>query len=625
MMAISGLLQKLGQMAGFLPTEAPAPDPKSSRFVEAGGATVDADEHNWTRLSGDLARDLSPVRQERMRKMALFLWESNQLAQALIEVPVAYMLAEGVTLRVDDETRQDVLNRFWNDPINDMDRKLPSRLRELSIYGEQFYPAFVGLDGRVRLGYLDPGQVGTVVMDPDNSEQPIGVITRKDAKGNTRKYRVIVNGPESIFTKRTQEIRASFTDGECWYERVNHLASGSRGRSDLLAQIDFLDAYDQFLFGEMDRAKFMRAFFWDVKLTGATPDEVTQRAKKISAPAPGAVRVHNDSEEWKAETPDLKAADSSEHARLFRNHIMGGATFPEHWFGGGGDVNRAVGAEMGEPTFKRFSMRQRQFKMMIEGIGRYVLMRNESVVNNGKEIDWGAEGWRVEAVMPEMTTRDTTKYAAALQQCVVAAVMLIDKGLLTRATALAIVGSIAGRLGQEFDVKSELVAAEKELQRAKDQDDAGGELIDPPDDAVDAADIAEATAEANKTAMKEALDEHLHEARSEAMHTAERLMAARQSDATTTAQIVEGIQHASASTTLALREAAAAQQEATQASMAATLDTVTKLAQSVDAGLLRMAEALATAGHKTPVRERRVITLPDGRILKIDVEEEKQL
>jgi GNAT superfamily N-acetyltransferase len=85
------------------------------------------------------------------------------------------------------------------------------------------------------------------------------------------------------------------------------------------------------------------------------------------------VRVHNEQETWEAKTPTLGAADTEANARLFRNHILGGGTVPEHWFGGGGDVNRAVGAEMGEPTFKVLTQKQRAWKHFLELIARFVL------------------------------------------------------------------------------------------------------------------------------------------------------------------------------------------------------------------------------------------------------------
>lgn len=442
--------------------------PTETSFKEAAGITVDDDEDEWRRLSGDTKRDLSPMSQHRMREVAAYLWESNLLANRLVELPLAYLLAEGVSLQVKDADAQATLDRFWNDPINAMDKKLTKRVRELSLFGEACYPAFVNEhSGKVRLGYLDPARIATVVTDPDNPEQPIGIVTVRDTRGVARRYRVIVNGADDdIFTSRTQEIRATFTDGDCFYFTINALSSGVRGRSDLLAQADWLDAYDDFLFGEQDRNKYLRAFVWDVTLKGADEKTVADRAKKITPPAPNSVRVHNDSEEWKAVTPDIKAADSSESARLLRNHVLGGGTMPEHWFGGGGDVNRAAAAEMGGPAFKIFSMRQRDVKHLLEEIGQFVL-RQKAIAEGSTEPDFSTADYKIKAVFPEMVAGDLARYAQALQQIVTAVAVGVDKGYLTRITGVRIIASIAGRLGVEIDAEGELTAASDELAAAK--------------------------------------------------------------------------------------------------------------------------------------------------------------
>ena len=189
----------------------PDPEPEQDAALrEAAGVTIDDDEDQWRRLSGDAERDLSPLSQARMRDTALYLWDANLLANRIVELPLAYILAEGVGLVAADESMQPHLDRFWADPINQMDLKLPKKLRELSIYGEQCWPTFVNEhDGHVRLGYLDPALISTVVTDPDNPEQPIGIVTTKDRKGTARRYRVIVNGPESVFTERTISMKES--------------------------------------------------------------------------------------------------------------------------------------------------------------------------------------------------------------------------------------------------------------------------------------------------------------------------------------------------------------------------------------------------------------------------------
>jgi len=449
---------------------------------EAHGVTVDDDEDGWRKLTGDANRDITPLTQQRMQDLSVYLWRTNGFANRLIELPIAYLLADGVNLIANDDEVKQWLNRFWHDPINCLDIKLTKKLRELKLYGEQCWPTFVSPTGHVRLGYLDPGLIATVVMDPDNAEQAIGVVTCKNSKGVARRYKVICNGSESeLFTRRTQAIRETFDTGECFYFNKNALSNSARGVSDLLPEIDWLDAYDNFLFGEIDRANFLRAFMWDVELANATPEEVIERAKKITAPRPNSTRVHNDAEKWNAVTPDIKAMDSDTVARLFRNHILGGQTLPEHWFGGGGDVNRATSESMGEPTFKMFSHEQRQLGYIIMEMARYVIRQRE-LAQSGTEPDLFDDKYAVRVEWPEMIPKDTTKYAAALTQVVVATAQAVERSIMTEQTALSMIAVMAAALGVEFDAATELENARKE-NNDTDIDDID-EDFDPEDDDV---------------------------------------------------------------------------------------------------------------------------------------------
>jgi hypothetical protein len=450
------------------------------RVTEAAGASGEDDEDGWTRLSASGGtpggRDLTPMSQDRMQRIAEYLWQSNLLANRLIEIPLAYLLAEGVRLECSEPAHQAALDAWWNDPINDWDEKLYPRARSLALHGELCFTVHVNeISGFVRLGYLAPQRIGQVVTDPDNPEQPIGVITKRNAKGEYQKYRVVVLGDdEQLFTRRTAEIRAGFADGEVFLFQVNLLSGGSRGRSDLLAQMDWIDAYDEFLFGELDRARYLRAFVWDLNIKSATADDVTARAKTFHPPAPNSVYVHNDGEELTAKAPELSAADSAEAARLFRNHVLAGATIPEHWFGGGGDVNRAAAAEMGGPTYKLFTARQTVLKHLLEKLGRYVLMKMPDAAP-----DWGKPEWKVNVRFPELASQDVTKFASALREVTAAALMLVDRGLLTEERALSLVDDIAGRFGQEIDVAAELKAAREE-RKQREADDPADAFTQPP-------------------------------------------------------------------------------------------------------------------------------------------------
>lgn len=445
------------------------------RVVEAAMSQgVGADEVGYRRLTGDGLgkyndRDLLPMQQDRMQKLAEFLWQSNLLANRLVELPLAYLLAEGVTLQCQNADGQKLLDAFWHDPINNFPLKLEARVRALALLGEQCYTCHVNAgSGFVRLGYLDPRRIAQVVMDPDNPEQPIGVVTKADGVGKYYKYRVVVLGDDQdLFSQGTAALRESqFTDGECLLFQVNKFPNGSRGRSDLLGQMDWLDAYDSFLFGEIDRIDFLKRFVWDVTLDGADEDTVNKFQKSFKAPAANSVFVHNDSVTLEAKNPSLQASDTSESARLLRMHVMGGGTMPEHWFGGGGTVNRATASEMGEPTFKVYSARQNLLKLMLQQMGSYVLMKS-AVVNPAELMQ---PDYKVVAKFPELANKDITKFASALQTVATTVGMLLAEHLISRERGLKLVADVAARFGQEIDAVQELKRAEEEYQTLRNAD-----------------------------------------------------------------------------------------------------------------------------------------------------------
>lgn len=451
----SAVLALRGQTAAV--KEDPAPTPTR----EAAGAFDDEDK-GWRTITGQTKRDLSPMGQAHMQKVAAYLWETNLIANRLIELPLAYLLAEGVKLTCPDPEHQQWLNAFWNDPINRMAIRLPTFARELALFGEQCLPAYINdINGHVRLGYLDPSLIGGVVTDPGNAAQEIGVTTVRDAAGVVRRFRVIVRGEdEEIFAAEARALRNTFDSGEAFYFAVNKFAAGRRGRSDLIASMDYADAYDEFMFDQMERASDLDSFIWDVKVTGASPEDVVKRASEIQRPGRGSVRVHNEQEEWTAQAPDLKSVDRAKSARMHRNHLLGGASVPEHFFGGGGDVNRSTGDSMSDPFFKVATMRQSFLKHMLVEMGMYVLYQRARAA--GQVVDWGDPAWEVQATFPEMVSKDVTKLAAALQSTVAAVASAIGDKLITRKTGLNIIAVAAKRLDVEIDAEAELAAVEEE-------------------------------------------------------------------------------------------------------------------------------------------------------------------
>jgi hypothetical protein len=442
------------------------------RITESYGTTIDPDEDDWRPLTGSRRRrDLTPISQHRMQELAAYQWESNRLTNRLVELPVAFLLGEGVTLAVDDPQAQEWLDEFWLDPINRLDLKLEKHVRELSLFGEICLPVFVKeLTGHVRLGKVDPSAIINVITDPDNVETPIGVVV-ENRSGHKKVYRIIYDGrDEDLFGQGAINQRRGMTAGDCFFFRVNDLSTGRRGRSDVLSAIDPADQYEQLLFGEGDRADLLRQVSWDVTLKNATADEVKQRATEITPPEPMSVRVHNDNEVWETQTPDLSSLDATTILDAIRKHVLGGNTVPTHWFGGADDVNLATASSMGEPTFKVFSQRQRLWKAILEAVASYVIEQRLLAISSEVVGLRKMPSFKPRAVFPELTARDTSKYTAALQQVVVAVTQAVAGGVMSEETGVKLIAMVAGQLGLEIDPVEELRAARADAARRAEND-----------------------------------------------------------------------------------------------------------------------------------------------------------
>src|SRR5581483_9155424 len=91
-------------------------------------------------------RDLAPVTQERALEMVYWLWETNPLGKRIIELTKDFVVGEGVKPEAggsdDDEASKDlraniqqVLDDFWDDPVNAMAMRLHAIVTELGLWG----------------------------------------------------------------------------------------------------------------------------------------------------------------------------------------------------------------------------------------------------------------------------------------------------------------------------------------------------------------------------------------------------------------------------------------------------------------------------------------------------------
>ena len=405
-------------------------------------------------------RDLQPPMQWNMQRVSYYLYVTNPLARRIVELTKDFVVGEGIRIRATHPAVQKTLDDFWNDPANNMDMNLEYFVREMYIFGEQlWYVAANPLNGRVRLGYIDPYWIDSVEYATLGGLHGIAVsmpsaIRLKCDAGHTT--------PQSLRVVQLDEDPSSpfygqFT-GECFYWPINKARAPHRGLSDLFALADWLDGYDQMLYSLMNQMDSLSRFIWDVTLTGMTGEQIQEWLKDNGTPPrANSIRAHNEKVDWQAVSPGVQAADRSDGARMIKNMNLGGAGFPEHWFADGSSTNRATALSQGEPTLKMLSARQHQIRYMIEHLLRFVIDQSINAGVLPPDIDK-----KFQVIVPELSVGDQEKSAAAMKSAADALLAFQGAGAVDTSTMAQVLVAMLSQLGIEADPFDILARAKAE-------------------------------------------------------------------------------------------------------------------------------------------------------------------
>lgn len=447
----------------------------------SGAGTQFDDEAGYRRLSGRELRDLNPMDRDRMVKLSHFLYDSNPLAQWLIEQPINLILGDELGFSVEvnaklaklepdkaAELEREIklqLSRFWDHPAFPIRTRADELIVGLKVSGELCLPIASRneVDGLPVIDYLDSELIADVQAVKGSSITPDLVVPKtKDLTPGT---------PKKIIRQRDGVL-----EGEVFFWRNSRLPNSMRGRTELHRLADWIDGLDQFLFTRVDRAVLANNVVHDVELTGASEAQVKAKAAEIrkSPPTkPGSIRVHNEREKWKTEVPDLASEDASQEVRLLRSHIFGSKGFPESWFSDGGEVTRTTASEQNDVALMALRRLRKEIKAIFELMLRYAYEQIRA-----------AHGWEFEASavklsidLPPLAERDISRLGGVIQNLESALELAVDKGFVSKRTAQKVFLHFIDRLGVPVDPDDERGQIEAEADdRAQADTDRQNEL-----------------------------------------------------------------------------------------------------------------------------------------------------
>ena len=411
------------------------------------------EEVGFRKLTGNPTRTLPVATQERMFEICYWLWKTNPLAQFIIEIVVAFVVESGMPITSENEDVKKLLTDFWEDAANQLSIYFEKHVTELGVFGELCLPAFVLPNtGKVRVGYIDPADIEEVVTDPYNVKIFIGVRLKTMDNEPARKLAVIIGDEEiEILSPKGRALREAFDDGQCFYWKVNTLTNEPRGCSDLFVVADHLDGYEQFMADTMEKFSQYNAFYYDVTVEGATNEELKKESNAYRPPRSGGAFIHNEKVKSEAVSPTQNASDSDTGARLLRNHILAPKGIPEHWVGGGGDINRATASEMDLPVLKMLGRRQQTVKHILEQIADFVI----TSALNARYLRVKPEEATYEIQTPEINSKDISKLASSVQSLSVSLAAAQANGWIDNPTARKMFAYACDLVGFKYDPETQ--------------------------------------------------------------------------------------------------------------------------------------------------------------------------
>lgn len=430
------------------------------------GVVIDPDDHEFQRLSSGQrfrTRDLTPIQQDRMLEIAWYLVEANPFAARLVGLMTDLVVGEGLTVSGKDPALNDIVKRTWHHPINQLDRRVRELYQALSLNGELILPvARNPITGIPHIGYIDPMQVARVRTRPDNVLVPDVIELKGDGGAPGATLKVVQEDPVS-----------GLLTGDVFYFRINAPPNATRGRSDLLRLADWLDLYDQLMFAEVERVKLLSSFVWEVTMEGADESQIRKRLSQLGTPAAGTVFGHNEKEELRAITPDLKAQDRSEVARMLAIHIGGSFGYPLSWLGFV-DSNRATIEGQADVMLKTPAARQKEFAAQVALILRYAI---EGAVTANRALYRDVTTRDVEVHVPEIYAKDIARVGSVVASIVQALDIAQQNGTMSRRAAVVVQLAVLKHLGVDLDIEEVLGQAEEERAERDERADARMALV----------------------------------------------------------------------------------------------------------------------------------------------------
>lgn len=506
---------------------------RNARAAEAlveGTADIPANAPYWRSIT-DGERDLPEVEYDRAIRNLHRLYERDGYATRICGYVEEYCVGPGVRLRSllseDAPAKPDaggdaaapaaeadagkkvrrheqLLRAVWSERQTRWPQFVREMARMFFLLSEQLYTAHVnGTTGMTAFGYVDPGNIKRVVMDPENARAYLGVLLKPrfggvptflphwsqlgqlDAKGAP-----VVPDEGETYTLPPDPGQPAGVGPEkaivgrpCFYYAMDKAPSARRGLSRLYRVIDEMWGLDRIHFGAIEGTKVRDAFCWHLTVDTTDKKEkkaVEEEVKKAVGRKSGQVFSSTPGITLEPKAPTLGATERETAERNFRRAIFGKLGIPETWFADAENTGDSSTTELSAPTLKMLNGVQSVIVEALREMLDFALVQlaerdAQELLASDHDRALGEEHpvHRYDLGLPEIGGRDTNRDVQALVQLVTALDIAVGRRWITgRRAAELFQGQLRAIYGVELgpeDVPADVEMGPEKLHALRGQ------------------------------------------------------------------------------------------------------------------------------------------------------------
>ncbi|MGW8226670.1 MAG: hypothetical protein ACWGOY_13100, partial [Anaerolineales bacterium] len=391
-------------------------------------------------------RDRHGYDRDEINADALEAWRVNPLARRIIGMMTQYVVGGGIGVESNHERTNKFIQDWWNHRLNRMAIRVYEWCDELSRSGDLFVVVSTDQSGMSYMRAIPSADIMDIETAENDLDQETIIIEKPspDYTSQTRNDQGLMEGRR--WAVYDQENDHPNEDGKfnpvMVHYAINRPVGAKFGESDLSPILRWLTRYASWLEDRARLNRYRNTFLFWVKARFSSQAEKLERQAELNRnpPNPGSILVSDESEEWKAISPNLSSFEAAEDGLALKKMIAVGAGYPMHFLAEPESATRTTAESAGGPTFRHLQQRQEFFLWLLEDLTRIVLKRRkyyDRLLHVDDEIKLSGT---------DISARDNAALAAAASTIIGSFIALRNRGLIDDQELLRMAYRFAGEV-----------------------------------------------------------------------------------------------------------------------------------------------------------------------------------